>query len=775
MKIRRLRMINYRRHVDTEIELPDGVTAIVGRNGSGKSSILEAIAFALYGTQATRTNKDLLRHDRAAKGDELRVELDLDVAGQALQVVRSLRGANQTGQATLVADGQTIVPAQAGSMEAVTSEITQRIGLDRETFFSSVFTPQKDLARLAARSRTERKKLILGMLGIDALDAAIAEGRSRKRAAEARLAALQDVLPDLDVLKAEQAAAVQVVEGIQARIAACDKDWDAAKQRLQAAKQQHRATTKAEQERRDAEARLQAAQATLTNTREQHALLRDQLQTAQDAESEAASLDEAASDLQPARKALEDAISADHAAQRRVELEAEIKDLEKRLDDAVVPTVEPSLIEQADKEVAAARAAVDATKSAQTSLETQYEQASKRLQRMDALGDDADCPVCERPLEGHAERLAAHLRDEMDSLAKDIEAAKGKVAAAQQAEEKAVRASQRVQQRLETANTAKAQREQLRQNLERNRTRLAELPPALDHPPLQELRERVAAAEGAMAKLTRARAMAEALPRLAGQIETLAGRLDELGAAVDAARQAVDALGDTGTGLLQAEETLRGAELAERQAERDRNEVLLEAKAATAAVDAANRRLDDADKHGQELAEARLDHQHWQCLAGDRGTGLLDRFRSHLVGRIGPSIQAEASRLLSAFTAGRYTEVLLDDEYDIFVVDDGVAYSLERFSGGESDLVHLALRLAISRLLLERGGGAEIRFLALDEVFGSLDGERRQLVLQALETLGTLYSQVLVVTHHEGLQDGLDHVLMVEDQDGEAVARLHNG
>src|SRR5207253_11243771 len=61
MQLLRLRLVNFRKHADTELEFGPGITGIIGPNGSGKTSILEAIAWALYGVQAVRGDKDSIR------------------------------------------------------------------------------------------------------------------------------------------------------------------------------------------------------------------------------------------------------------------------------------------------------------------------------------------------------------------------------------------------------------------------------------------------------------------------------------------------------------------------------------------------------------------------------------------------------------------------------------------------------------------------------------------------------------------------------------------
>src|SRR5258708_22793476 len=67
MQLLRLRLVNFRQHADTELEFGPGITGIIGPNGSGKTTILEAIAWALYGVQAARGDKDSIRR-LGAKG-----------------------------------------------------------------------------------------------------------------------------------------------------------------------------------------------------------------------------------------------------------------------------------------------------------------------------------------------------------------------------------------------------------------------------------------------------------------------------------------------------------------------------------------------------------------------------------------------------------------------------------------------------------------------------------------------------------------------------------
>ena len=114
-------------------------------------------------------------------------------------------------------------------------------------------------------------------------------------------------------------------------------------------------------------------------------------------------------------------------------------------------------------------------------------------------------------------------------------------------------------------------------------------------------------------------------------------------------------------------------------------------------------------------------------------------------------------------TDGRYSEVELDDQYNIVVLEDGVPKPV--ISGGEEDLAYLVLRLAISQMIAERAGQS-FSLLILDEVFGSLDESRRHNVVDLLRRLHDRFEQVILISHIDTVREGLDRVITVRyDED----------
>ncbi|MEA3189469.1 MAG: repair protein SbcC/Rad50 [Thermoplasmata archaeon] len=683
MRLRRLVLQNYRRYRDADLAFPDGVLAIVGRNGSGKSTLLEAIGFALFGADAMRTAKEHLRSDQAGPGDAVRVELEAEVGGQRLRVVRELRGKGLTPTCTLEVDGQVLVPGGGGSNAAATQEVERRLGVDWEGFCSTVVARQGELARLAAKKPAERKQLLLRMLGVDQVQDAIARAREARGKAEAALLALRATALDPHHLAAELAAA----RG-EAQAAALASDTAA--QRAVAA---HAAREAAEAARRAAD---QLAQA-----RKQRDDLAAWVAEATTAAAELGRLAPLAEALPAAEAALQAAVAQD-AAHKAWAQQARLVERQRR----IVAQAQPATASGEDPAL----------------LRHRIAEAQERLTHLAHLGGDAPCPTCDRPLAGTVEALRARLEASVAQWTAGLQAAE-----ARQRHEREARKLADLEEHLGSAV------------------------PAVDLAPLQSAVQQARAAREALAH---AQAGAARAAPLAAQLREADERLALL--------QAPAVVPD-----------LAAARAEEEAARRAAAQATARAHAAGLAVARLEERVAVAHQQQAQAREAEAALRLWTALADGRQGGLLERFRDHLVSRVGPAVSHEASRLMGTFTGGRYSEVLLDESFEVYLADGGTHYTLDRFSGGEADLVHLALRLAVSRLLAERSGGAELRMLALDEVFGSLDRERRDLVVQALHQLGGLYAQVLVISHLEGLEEMLDDAILVEEAAG-AARLMHN-
>jgi exonuclease SbcC len=200
-----------------------------------------------------------------------------------------------------------------------------------------------------------------------------------------------------------------------------------------------------------------------------------------------------------------------------------------------------------------------------------------------------------------------------------------------------------------------------------------------------------------------------------------------------------------------------GAELAAVGA----NAEVLAARGAMESAQQAREELQRAEAQLAELTRERLLHEELDRAFGEIRTDLNQEMR--------PELSDRASSYIRDLTDGRYSEIELDDQYNVIVLEDAIPKPV--ISGGEEDLANLVLRLAISEMIAERAGQA-FSLLILDEVFGSLDETRRNNVVDLLRRLQDRFEQVILITHIESVREGLDRVVSVRFDEEAGTSRV---
>jgi exonuclease SbcC len=237
----------------------------------------------------------------------------------------------------------------------------------------------------------------------------------------------------------------------------------------------------------------------------------------------------------------------------------------------------------------------------------------------------------------------------------------------------------------------------------------------------------------------------------------------ELNAAKTATAEITVSIGDLKSriaALDYSETVFRNFRETEQQAERARREAELalvrargERAAAAQAVEVVAQRQEERNKRERAAAETATELALHQEL--DRA---LTDLREDLNSTLRPNLSDLASGFLRDLTNSRYTDLELDEDYAATLLDDGDPKAV--ISGGEEDVANLALRLAISQMIAERAG-QPLTLLIFDEIFGSLDDERRSAVIDLLRSLADRFPQVILITHIDSLSEGFDRVVRV--------------
>lgn len=196
-----------------------GLFLLNGATGAGKTSVLDAICFALYGSvPGARQDGKRLRSDHAVPAAEPRVICEFSARGRRFEVSRSpawdkpsARGKNGfTAQQanTLLrerVDGAWV--ERSGRNDEAGAEITAVLGMDREQFTRVVMLPQGDFAAFLRSKASDRLELLQQLFGTERFEAVEQELARKAQEARAEVASLNDKLAVL-LAQAESEAAM---------------------------------------------------------------------------------------------------------------------------------------------------------------------------------------------------------------------------------------------------------------------------------------------------------------------------------------------------------------------------------------------------------------------------------------------------------------------------------------------------------------------------------------------------------------------------------------
>ncbi|MBS3795688.1 MAG: AAA family ATPase, partial [Candidatus Thorarchaeota archaeon] len=165
MKLQSLRLKNVKCFDDGEVNFASGKNVIVGRNGSGKSTILQSILYSLYSDFEQGNLDEFIRLGK----DTAEFELDFEHRGQEYTVQRIIR-ASGTNEAYLMTRPQENTIAE--KQTTVTDEIAEILDIKKEIFRDVILVSQGEIAEIIGMRDSERKDLFDKLLGLQEFDKA---------------------------------------------------------------------------------------------------------------------------------------------------------------------------------------------------------------------------------------------------------------------------------------------------------------------------------------------------------------------------------------------------------------------------------------------------------------------------------------------------------------------------------------------------------------------------------------------------------------------------
>ena len=375
MNIRSLSIRNYRSIKELNIDFPEsGLIGIVGHNGAGKSSLLESIGWALYGTQAIRGKADGLT-TIGAKG-KCKVIMEFDHGDNGPYTVeRTLKDAK------LESSGKEIAVMTSG----VNSQIEKILNMDYRAFYTSIFTKQGGLSSFTDMTASQRQETVERLLEVSRVkDARISVG-AEARALENQLQGKRVAIQNEDEIIDKITELKQII----AQLKETEKDLEEVKNRseknkLKADKELKKIKIKQES--------FQEAEKDFLKAENKLGIYKTELKNAK------SSISEIEGKLERAKNRFGElkVIMSDDVTNK---LNKKLKKSEKIL-----------------KEIERISETLNLMKIQYGKEDARIEDKQKHIEQIGKLGLDSECPMCLRPLKEHGPKVIDDLKKEIKNI-----------------------------------------------------------------------------------------------------------------------------------------------------------------------------------------------------------------------------------------------------------------------------------------------------------------------------------------------------------------------
>lgn len=737
-----IELFNIRSHKHFKFVPADsGVTAISGPTGSGKSTVVDSLAWILFGTkpQGVAKNSAIIREGTDLKDDSVSAYAEILVDGYLVKVERRIVTKAGGAQCDIWEwdSEKSEWDHKAGSAPShAETYIRQRLKMDERGFLTAVLVQQKQVDKLISSGPTERAQVIEKLTGITAISSAISSARKDRDGFKKALD-----LTSVDETQLEKAEA-DLVEAEEELVALKDK-YKQAKDELQVVhgelksfeadvEAQTESFERAEKARAvltEVEVKLEAADSILADAKTE----RDEAKALLPQGSRGVTFEESLAEL----KGLRSEVST---------LESSKLYHERIMSDSALKVREiKGLIEDSDFDSAAALA------NTAEELRVEIDLIGKKLSKLTAgsgglrgelsqiesaieiVSHGEDCPTCRQSV--------ADVRGAVSALERQRDEIKAKLS---KAESKASKLTDEREKKREQSKSFSSLLESFEE--------------------LEALNRKIQSSEGELSGVTSELKAKAAELKGTEKLHKVVEREEENSKRYAAALQRLQK-------VIQTIETLKGRRttaketLKETKALSEPKLTALRKKLYSLQVSYQDGRVELGEhKSEAKILSGSIEHlkekgaiykkeleRHRELLksveVAAATMATLVEFRTDRVKTALPTIESYASELLSRFTDGKFVALKLDEKFNASVVlSSGVERPVGMLSGGELSAASIALRLSVSMML---NASDSSNLIILDEVLVSQDADRSELILSTIKDV--CKGQVVMISHGAGV------------------------
>ncbi len=199
--------------------------SIWGNNGNGKSALIDAITWALWGKTRARSDDDLIHTGQA----EMEVEFDFTVGQQTYRIIRKharpkrRRASGQTILEFQIADGNGFSPITGNTIQQTQQEIIKVLHMDYPTFINSALLLQGRADEFTVSSPAKRKQVLADILGLSFYDELEEQAKELSKQQEAKKTLAESTIQDIIEELAQKPAYEAELEQAQSDLSHIEK------------------------------------------------------------------------------------------------------------------------------------------------------------------------------------------------------------------------------------------------------------------------------------------------------------------------------------------------------------------------------------------------------------------------------------------------------------------------------------------------------------------------------------------------------------------------
>lgn len=742
ISLKGIELSNIRSHKHFKFTPADsGVTAISGPTGSGKSTVVDSLAWILFGTkpQGVSKNSAILREGTDLKLEECFAAAEIEVDGCLLRIVRTMvskAGGVKCDVFEWDAEAKDWAHRAGAATSHAENYIRQRLKMDEKGFLTAVLVQQKQVDQLISAGPADRAKVIEKLTGIASISSGISSARKEhstlKKAIELTTvdeSQLKTVESDLLVAESKLSSLKESYRKDREKLQFLQDELKSFEETVE---EQTESFEKAERARNtlgEVEVKLEASKGVLEDAKAE----RDQAKSLLPESSRGVSFEESLANLKELKaevsklegsKLYHERIMADSALKIR-DLRALI--LDSNFESAAeLETEIDSLAEEIEVSSQKLRKIVNGSGELRGEL-IQLESA------IGVVSHGDDCPTCRQSVADVAGAVKA-LESQRDSIRAKIEKLEVK-------SEKLTgsRDAQRAKAKsLESLRGSFLELEKSTSSSSSSETELKELSSELKakSAELKRVEKLHRIAEREEENTRRYSAALQRLQKVVKAIEDLKGKQ----------KLAKATLKDTKAPSEQKLGSLRKKLYTLQESYHDGRVNLGELKAEARVLSGTIEHL--VEKRAIYTAELERHKELLKSVEISAATlETLTEFRADRVKTALPTIESYASELLSRFTDGKFIALKLDEKFNASVVlSSGSERPVGMLSGGELSAASIALRLSVSMML---NASDSSNLIILDEVLVSQDADRSELILSTIRDV--CKGQVVMISHGAGI------------------------